>query len=178
MSISEFNDFSMSNWSKIQWFFHDFVHFYKFQELFMKFNDFSMILKHIWISMIFQELWEPCIIMSKWWFLVQISNDGNMSYPRLLNETPMFESGLTRRRQLVFFFYYKSFPVSAHIKLSNKYVIYYSLYCDFAPSMDRNLSLCILPNRLYMNNLFDITVACPCLAMGNMSSITEVYCGR
>ena len=55
MSISEFNDFSMSNWFKIQWFFH----FYKFQELFMKFNDFSMILKQIWISMIFQELWEP-----------------------------------------------------------------------------------------------------------------------
>ena len=25
----------------------------------MKFNDFSMILKQIWISMIFQELWEP-----------------------------------------------------------------------------------------------------------------------
>ena len=46
----------MSNWSKIQWFFHD---FYKFQERFMKFNDFSMILKQIWISMIFQELWEP-----------------------------------------------------------------------------------------------------------------------
>ena len=28
----------------------------------MKFNDFSMILKHIWISMIFQELWEPCAL--------------------------------------------------------------------------------------------------------------------
>ena len=25
----------------------------------MKFNDFSMILKQIWISMIFQEVWEP-----------------------------------------------------------------------------------------------------------------------
>ena len=37
------------------WFFH----FYKFQELFMKFSDFSMIFKQIWISMIFQELWEP-----------------------------------------------------------------------------------------------------------------------
>ena len=55
---------------RIQWFFHEwliqnsmifpwFFHFYKFQELFMKFNDFSMILKQIWISMIFQELWEP-----------------------------------------------------------------------------------------------------------------------
>ena len=48
----------MNDWTKIQWFFHDF--FYKFQELFMKFNDFSMILKQIWISMIFQEVWEPC----------------------------------------------------------------------------------------------------------------------
>ena len=27
----------------------------------MKFNDFSMILKQIWILMIFQELWEPCL---------------------------------------------------------------------------------------------------------------------
>ena len=62
LSISEFNDFSMSNWAKIQWFFHDFFHFYKFQELFMKFNVFSMIWKKIWISMIFQELWEPCYI--------------------------------------------------------------------------------------------------------------------
>ena len=33
--------------------------FYKYQELFIKFNDFSMILKYIWILMIFQELWEP-----------------------------------------------------------------------------------------------------------------------
>ena len=28
-------------------------------ELFMKLSDFSMILRQIWISMIFQELWEP-----------------------------------------------------------------------------------------------------------------------
>ena len=40
--------------------FRDFF-LYKFQVLFMKFTDFSMILKQIWISMIFQELWEPCI---------------------------------------------------------------------------------------------------------------------
>ena len=56
---------------RIQWFFHEwlvqnsmifpwFCHSYKFQELFMKFNDFPMILKQIRISMIFQELWEPC----------------------------------------------------------------------------------------------------------------------
>ena len=56
---------------RIQWFFHEqliqnsmifpwFSHFYKFQESFVKFNVFSMILKEIWISMIFQELWEPC----------------------------------------------------------------------------------------------------------------------
>ena len=59
---------------RIQWFFHEwlvqnsmifpwFCHSYKFQELFMKFNDFSMILKQIRISMIFQELWEPWF----WW---------------------------------------------------------------------------------------------------------------
>ena len=59
---------------RIQWFFQEqliqnsmifpwFFHFNKFQDLFIKFNDFSMILKQIWISMIFQELWEPCIIM-------------------------------------------------------------------------------------------------------------------
>ena len=43
----------------IQWFFHDFFHFYKLQELFVEFNDFSMILKQIWISMVFQEVWNP-----------------------------------------------------------------------------------------------------------------------
>ena len=56
---------------KIQWF-HEWLiqnsmicpwilHFGKFQDLFMKFKDFSMILKEIWISMIFQELWDPCL---------------------------------------------------------------------------------------------------------------------
>ena len=61
----------------IRWFFHEqliqnsvifprFFHFYKFQELFKKFNDFSMILKQIWISMIFQELWEPCHSKTRW----------------------------------------------------------------------------------------------------------------
>ena len=56
---------------KIQWFFHErvieistifpwYFYFSKFQVLFMKFNDFSMILKQSWVSLIFQELWEPC----------------------------------------------------------------------------------------------------------------------
>ena len=45
------------------WFFH----FYKFQALFIKFNDFSMILKQIWISMIFQELWEPWLSNPRSW---------------------------------------------------------------------------------------------------------------
>ena len=44
-----FNDFSM------------FFHFYKFQDIFMKLNYFSMILKQISISMIFQGLWETYI---------------------------------------------------------------------------------------------------------------------
>ena len=69
---------------RIQWFFHEwlsqnsmifpwFFHFYKFQELFMKFSDFSMILKQIWISMIFQELWEPCLWNKLQWNLNQNS---------------------------------------------------------------------------------------------------------
>ena len=33
--------------------------FTNFNNFFMKFNDFSMILKQIWISMIFQEQWNP-----------------------------------------------------------------------------------------------------------------------
>ena len=46
MSISEFNDhdFSMSHWSKIQWFFHDFF-------IFTNFKNFS------WNSMIFPWSW-------------------------------------------------------------------------------------------------------------------------
>ena len=35
------------------------VFFFHFWELFLKFKDFSMILKQIWISVIFQEVWEP-----------------------------------------------------------------------------------------------------------------------
>ena len=55
----KFKDFSMI-----------FFHFYKFQELFMKCNDFSVILKQIWISMIFQELLEPWLLAhcAQWCF--------------------------------------------------------------------------------------------------------------
>ena len=45
--------------SKFDDVFHDYFHSNKVQELFMKFNDFSTILKQISISMIFQELWNP-----------------------------------------------------------------------------------------------------------------------
>ena len=40
MSVSGFSDLSMDDWSKIQWFFHDVFTFCKFQEVFVKFNDF------------------------------------------------------------------------------------------------------------------------------------------
>ena len=91
---------------KIQWLFNEqliknsmifpwFFHFYKFQELFMKFNDFSMILKQIWISMIFQELWEPCICKIPCYvylrhkkFVAMMTNDKNylssIAYQHLL----------------------------------------------------------------------------------------------
>ena len=42
--------------SKFDDVFHDYFHSNKVQELFMKFDDFSMISKQISISMIFQEL--------------------------------------------------------------------------------------------------------------------------
>ena len=45
MSISEFNDFSMSNWSKIQWSFYNFL-------IFTNFKNFS------WNSMIFPWSWK------------------------------------------------------------------------------------------------------------------------
>ena len=45
MSISEFNDFSMSNWPKIQWFFHDFF-------IFTNFKNF------LWNLMIFPWSWK------------------------------------------------------------------------------------------------------------------------
>ena len=40
MSVSGFRDLSMDDWSKIQWFFHDVFTFCKFQEVFVKFNNF------------------------------------------------------------------------------------------------------------------------------------------
>ena len=52
-SNRNFNDFSVTFIS---------TNFNKFQVLSMKFNDFSMILKQIWVSLIFQELWEPCTL--------------------------------------------------------------------------------------------------------------------
>ena len=55
MCILKFNAFSISDWSKIKKFFSWFFHLNKFQAFFTKLNDFSMILKHLWISMIF--LW-------------------------------------------------------------------------------------------------------------------------
>ena len=108
--------------------------------------------------------------MSKWRFLVQISNDGNMSYPRLPNETPRFESGL-QRKTTCFLSTTNRSPCQRTIQIKQQicYISFSLLW--FAPSMDRNLSLCILPNRLYINNLFDITDACLCLSMGNMSII-------
>ena len=61
--------FSMNNWTKIKWFFKDFFHFYKFQELFLTFNDFSMILKQIHykdviMSVIASQITSPTIVYS------------------------------------------------------------------------------------------------------------------
>ena len=58
MSISEFNDFSMSNWSKIQWFFHDFF-------IFANFKNFS------WNSMIFPWSWNRSEFQ---WFIKSCGN--------------------------------------------------------------------------------------------------------
>ena len=52
--------------TKFNDFFHDVFRFNIFQKLFMKFNDFSMILKQIGISIIFQELWEPWLLSALW----------------------------------------------------------------------------------------------------------------
>ena len=44
-----------------------FLYFNKFQvEVFIKFNDFFMILQQISISTRFQELWEPCLMNNPW----------------------------------------------------------------------------------------------------------------
>ena len=50
MSISEFNDFSMSNWSIIQWFFHDFL----ISTNFKTFSCYSMIFPWSWNRSEFQ----------------------------------------------------------------------------------------------------------------------------
>ena len=62
-SISEFNYFSMSDWSKIQWFFHDFV-------ILSNFKNFS------WNSMIFQWSWSRSEFQ---WFFKSCGNPGSHS---------------------------------------------------------------------------------------------------
>ena len=56
MSISEFNDFSMNNWSKIQWFFHDFLIFTNFKN----FSCNSMIFPWSWNRSEFQWFFKSC----------------------------------------------------------------------------------------------------------------------
>ena len=63
MSISEFNDFSMSNRSKIQWFFNDIFHF-------TNFNNFS------WNSMIFPRSWNRSKFQ---WFFKSCGNPAHTS---------------------------------------------------------------------------------------------------
>ena len=57
----------------------------------MKVNAFSMILEQIWISMIFEELWEPCICC------LSLSNAMNMAKDslRLRNQTHSSVGDLT-----------------------------------------------------------------------------------
>ena len=55
-SISEFNDFSMSDWSKIQWCFHDFVILTNFK----KFSWNSMIFQWSWSRSEFQWFFKSC----------------------------------------------------------------------------------------------------------------------
>ena len=56
MSISEFNDFSMSKWSEIQWFFHDFFIFTNFKH----FSWNSMIFPWSWNRSEFQWFFKSC----------------------------------------------------------------------------------------------------------------------
>ena len=63
-SISEFNDFSMSDWSKIQWIFHDFV-------ILTNFKNFS------WNSMIFQWSWNRSEFQ---WFFKSCGNPAFLRY--------------------------------------------------------------------------------------------------
>ena len=70
-SISEFNDFSMSDWSKIQWIFHDFV-------ILTNFKNFS------WNSMIFQWSWNRSEFQ---WFFKSCGNPVIIYYLLDLNIT-------------------------------------------------------------------------------------------
>ena len=56
MSVSEFNDFSMSNWSKIQWFFYDFFILTNFKN----FSSNSMIFPWSWNRSEFQWFFKSC----------------------------------------------------------------------------------------------------------------------
>ena len=68
MSVSEFNDFSMSNWSKIQWFFHDFFIFTNFKN----FSSNSMIFPWSWNRSEFQWFFKSCgnpdTESGSWWW--------------------------------------------------------------------------------------------------------------
>ena len=71
-----------------------FINFYKFQGLFMKFNDFFMNLKQIWISMIFQELWEPwpyppCLRMADRALLARYPRHQNTGYSDICLPSPL-----------------------------------------------------------------------------------------
>ena len=74
MSISEFNDFSMSNWSKIQWFFHHFL-------IFTNFKNFS------WNSMIFPWSWNRSEFQ---WFFKSCGNPVLIS-TRALSKTHLYQ---------------------------------------------------------------------------------------
>ena len=54
-SDKKYNDISMNTWSKFSWF----RCFFKISRTFHENQWFPIALKEIWISMIFQELWEP-----------------------------------------------------------------------------------------------------------------------
>ena len=71
MSISEFHDFSMSNWSKIQWFFHDFF-------IFTNFKNFS------WNSMIFPWSWNRSEFQ---WIFKSCGNPGHDIITQDVNQT-------------------------------------------------------------------------------------------
>ena len=77
----------MNNWSELPWFLHIFFILTNFK-YFMKFNHFSMILKQTQISMIFQEMWQPCIILAYCDpdLCRHIASLGHKSYQIIVNE--------------------------------------------------------------------------------------------